>query len=46
MLKTFFPGKLRPKEKERWAAYEITAEKHDDEEKIRRKELWRVEKIE
>jgi hypothetical protein len=32
MLKTFFPGKLRPREKERWAAYEITAQKHDDDE--------------
>jgi hypothetical protein len=46
MLKTFFPGKLRPKEKEWWAAYEITAQKHDDEEKTRRKELERVEKAE
>ena len=44
MLQTFFPGKLFPKEKERWAAYEVVAQKHDDEEKARRKERERLEK--
>jgi hypothetical protein len=44
MLKTFFPGKLRPKEKERWGGIRDYAQKHDDDEETRRKELERVEK--